>query len=175
MTHIDGTMEFKLRKPFKYSINGEFEDAKFLQLNEPTGKHNKNMRRLSAMVNSVILAVGAQRRDAAPVAAQPTPIKKAFSELGEDEHMQSSEDLAEMLAASFSMVGDVDMQEDFVEEFRKAVVRECENPICLVMGHDKAPFLQFYWENLHYKDQVDLAVKYAAFFGIGYLGDMTEK
>lgn len=175
MSHIDGTMEFTLRKPLDYSNGGNFEKATFLQLNEPTGKHNKNMRRLSAMVNSAFIELSKLRKDIEIDNEKVTTVKKSFSDLTEEGHIKASDEGAELIATAFSMSGDINKQEEFIEEFHNALIKDTQPRICLIMGHDSAPFLDTHWENLDYRDQIDLAVKYAAFFRIGSIWDMMEK
>ena len=80
-----------------------------------------------------------------------------------------------LLNASFAMADDPDKVDSFVEEFKIAIIRQCDDPLCYLNGHSNAPFIEHHWDQMNFQDQTDVAIKYAAFFGIGYLGDMMEK
>ncbi len=175
MSHIDGVMEFKLRKSVRYSIGGQFEEATFLQLNEPSGSHNKNMRRLSAMVNAAMLLAGDKFKAMHEANDGVTQLTKSMDETPEEEHKTDSNEASQALSFAFAVNGDADKQEDFIEEFHKIIVKQSDKPLCLLEGHDQAPFRETHWELMDYQDQIDVALGYAAFFGIGYLGDMMEK
>jgi hypothetical protein len=174
MSQIDGKMEYKLIKPFKYSIGGEFRDATFLTLNEPTGVHAKNMRRLASYVNNVIMQMSTKHSEMMNNEERVTQVQKNAMDQKEEKFISDSENLSDMLVAAFAMTGNADLEEAFVDEFGKAICK-IQEKLCLIDDHDEAPFMAAHWEKMYYRDQTKLAMNYAAFFGIGYLADLKEK
>ncbi len=173
MSQITGLCPFQLRKPIKYSYNGDFKEAPYLELSEPTGDHSKYMIKLTMIINNVILKVSEKQRERLGDQKQPTPIMEEFDAKSEEDFNKQAEEIQQFLMAGFSLEDtDGELTTKFLEEFKNAILIET-NSICMIDG--TVPLKPVHWGEMSYKDQLDLAMKYCAFFGIGYLGDMMEK
>lgn len=171
MSHITGSFQFDLCKPINYAEDGDTKKSSFLQLNEPTGPHSRSMRRLSAMINRVIISIGEKR--AAKDAEKVTQVNKSFVDTSDEEHALDADAKADMLVFAFASEDDLDFTDNFVEEFHKAIIKPANKSLCYVNGDQI--FREAHWEQMHFEDQTNLAIKYAAFFGLGLLGDMNKK
>ena len=165
MSHIDGTMEYRLKKPVQYSKDGQFVDAEYLEFSEYSGPHRKEYFKLRQFITSVVLTVekAAEGRSKKDVAAEP---QKPIADQTEDEHSVSADDLAAVVGLGFQMDSSVDT-EAFVETFR-SMVCNAKKPLCKLDGVTN--IRPETWDGMHPDDQFDAAVKYCCFFGIGLGG-----
>jgi hypothetical protein len=164
MSHIDGTMEYRLKHPVKYSKDGNFVEAEYLEFSEYSGPHRKEYFRLRQTITAVIMAVekiaeGRKKDDDA------TP-QKPLADQSEEEHGASADDLATVVGLGFSLDSGVDI-DAFVETF-KAMVCNSKKPLCKMDG--AINMRAETWDDMHPDDQFDAAVKYCCFFGIGLAG-----
>ena len=168
MSHIDGTMEYRLRKPVRYSRDGNFVDAEYLEFSEYSGPHRKEYFKLRQFITSVIMAVEKTAEGRKSKDAQPEP-QKPIADQSEEEHAATADDLAAVIGLGFQVDCSVDV-EAFVETFR-SMVCNAKKPLCKLDG--AVNIRAETWDEMHPDDQFDAAVKYCCFFGIG-LGGVIE-
>lgn len=160
----DGTTEYRIQRPFKYSHKGASLEAEFCELFEPGMEHAKYYLKLKQMV------VRAQL-EAAKVAKE-----LGFSEGDEmgmageevqpmhdqtDEIESQAEEMEGLLLTTLQMSEKVDISQ-FVEIFSKMCFANSKKNICMVDGKEKMTEVLF--NRMHPEDAFSLAVRWASFF-----------
>lgn len=161
MSHIDGSMEYPLEHTVKYSSDGQFVDAVFLEFAEYSGPHRKEYFKLKQTITSVFMAVqkfSEGRKDVAEAKEQ-----KALSDKTDAEQSADANDLFDLVSFGMSLDATIDIEE-FVETF-KAMVCNARKPLCKIDG--KTNIRAETWDGMHPDDQLNAAVRYCCFFGIG--------
>jgi hypothetical protein len=166
-SHIDGVMNYELNAPISYSDQGSTSQALFLTFQEPKGEHAKAFRKITNIIDNVIMRVSQLSNT-----NEPTPVSKDFDETSEEEALQDADGLYQLLKGGFGLLGDEDKYDRFHDLFETAVMSGTRHPLCKVQ--DLYPLREAHWEQIGPRDREEIAMRYCAFFGIGYLGDMMQ-
>jgi hypothetical protein len=167
-SHIDGMMNYELSAPISYSDKGSTSEATFLTFHEPKGEHAKAFRKITNIIDNVIMRVSQLSNE-----KQPTSVVKNFDETTEEDAEQDADGLYQLLKGGFGLLGDEDKYDRFHDLFETAVISGTRHPLCKVQ--DLYPLREAHWEQIGPRDREEIAMRYCAFFGIGYLGDMMQK
>lgn len=177
MSHKDGVMVYELRKPIKYSKNGQFEDVTHIELYEFGAAHNRQYFKLKQFVDKAIFDAqklagdrgqGGESEDEGAIQRG-----QALHEVKEQDHADNANDLAELLNISMSLSDDEDRVCKFVDAFRAMVLHSSIHPIAKLNGD--VVLGENHWKEIHPEEQQAIATRYCAFFGIGLLGQMKEE
>ena len=155
MSHIDGTMEYELKRGVKYSKGGEFIEATFVELKEFGPKNRKHYLKLKKMIDRAFFS-------AIPEIEKLNEIKSLRESAARVEE-GDGDDIYAVLKMGVSMSSEVDL-DDFVELF-KGLVCNSDAPLCKLDGEVKIKPEVF--SDMHPDDQLEVAYKYCAFFGVG--------
>lgn len=174
MSHIDGTMEFKLLKPVKYSKAGEFVETDLLVFQEFDSSHTRQYMKLKKIIDKAVFDARqmADDRDKEQIEQNIAGSKvEKFHEKSEESHAEEAEGIAELLNVGMSISNDDDIFGKFVNIFKEMLFKG--NPICMVNGETRMG--DAVWTEMHPQDKIDAALRYCAFFGIGLLGKLKEE
>ena len=164
MSHIDGTMEYALKRPVKYSKGGDFIDATFLELGEFSSKHRKHYLKLKKMIERAMISAQSSLKDVAQSDGYADHrARKGLDEQSEEDRELDAKEAYDFINACISFSPDLDL-EDFVTVFAEMVCKP-EAPLCKIDGEVNIKPEVF--ADMHPDDQLDLALRYCGFFGIG--------
>lgn len=173
MSHIDGVMRYDLKKSVKYSENGDFVEADYVELYEFNSAHVRFYTKLKTYVDKAIMDAQKLNKDREQVSEfAGSSGQKGLHEVSEEDHKIGADDMAELLEVAFSLSEDDDRLFNFLTAFRSMVVHTKVHPIAKLDG--KQIVNDVLWDNIHPDDQLQLAYKYCAFFGIGLLGRLMD-
>lgn len=174
MSHIDGVMNYELTRPVKYMKNGEYADAYTIDLYEFNAAHTRFYPKLKTYVDRAIMDAQKlnKERDEKPSQYANSKGDKALHEVSEEDHEFNANDMAELLEVSFSLSDDDDRLEKFLTAFRSMVCHTKVHPIAKLEG--ETIVIAELWDSIHPEDQLQIAYRYCAFFGIGLLGRLKD-
>lgn len=174
MSHKDGTMIYHLDRSLEYSKNGEFVKAEFIEFYEFGGAHTRQYMKLRQYVDKAIFdaqKLVPENGDAEEDNTITRP--KPLHEVSEKEHEESYKGLSELLNVSISLSDDEDRLNNFIKAFKDLVLKSETHPIAKIDGD--VIIKDVTWNKIHVEDQISIATRYCAFFGIGLLGQMKEE
>jgi hypothetical protein len=160
MSIQDGSFDFQLTKPLKYSGT---QEATFVKLQEPGMEHIKHYSKLKQMMTRAQMELARKASDLQDIQSNVGEIVESFdkqAEQIESEFDQNYQGIKLMIESAES----VDFSE-FVGTFEKMVcVSTPRKAICLVDG--KITMNDVLWKNLRPDDAIEMALRWCAFFGM---------
>jgi len=173
MSHKDGVMHFQLKKEIKYSKGGDLVSTAELEFYEFNAAHSRHYMKLKQFVDKAIFSAQklADGRDSEP-SIVGSKVEK-FHETSEEKHNEEADGLAELLSISMSLSDDDDKIYKFTEAFKAMLFHSKAHSLCKIDGD--MPINENHWNEIHPEDQINIAMKYCAFFGIGLLGSLKEE
>lgn len=164
MSHIDGTMEYGLKRPVKYSKSGDFVEATFLEFKEFSGKHRKQYLKLKKVIERAMVSAQSSLKDVAQSDGYAEHrASKGLDEQSDGDRELDAKEAYDFINACLSFSPDADL-DDFVDTFRQMVCNP-EAPLCKIDGEVNIKPEVF--NDMHPDDQLDAALRYCGFFGIG--------
>lgn len=158
----DGTVEYRLIKPFEYKSNGGTAVAEFCELLEPGYEHAKYYLKLKQMVVKAELEV-AQMATSMGFASEEDMAGERVKPFHEqtEEFENQSEEMEALLLVALQMSEKVDVSE-FVATFAEMCTSGKRKSLCLVGGQEK--ITDFLFAQMHPEDAFAMAVKWCSFF-----------
>lgn len=162
MSIENGTVEYRLKNPFKYAHGGDSQcESKYLELNEPTMEHFKHYSKLKQMLTRAQFDFAAMAQnmgmsDANDMSGEEV---KPFHESSSDH--ESTEENEEAIKLCIQTSDKVDLFE-FVDTFRKLIIARTRKPICMVDSVEK--FTESMWDKLNVDEAFNIAVRWCSFF-----------
>lgn len=147
-------MEYQLTEPVRYAQDGQMTECEFLILSAPKGKRLRSaLREVRFYVNKAFIQIAEMQQD-----------RKPSGETPEAPELDENEAIAELLKYAFQN-GEYEDYKKFINAFGDLV---CGTGVCKLAGH--TDLLRGTWDDI--EDQDDIAMRYCANFGIGYLEKM---
>lgn len=164
MSHVDGTFEFHLSRPIRYSKGGEFVEGALLEFSEYSGAHRKHYLKLQKAVNAAMVSAQKSLKELQSSEGYAEHReRKGLADATEDDVQMDAEEKYSFISTCFNFADCVD-DNDFVDTFRDMVCGD-KKPLCKIDGeHDLKATL---FDDMHPNDQMEAALRYCAFFGIG--------
>lgn len=155
MSREDGTMDYYLKTPVSFPVGGRLEEFSHLHFNEYKNGSRKAHFKIRKVIASLL---GYFEKNA----------KHNQSDVKKDVKVESEVDaMSEALTIGFDMADGVDADE-FLTAFEDMVIK---NGLCLVDGKH---VIKDAWNDINEDEQLEIAVKYVCFFGIGLLSALTD-
>jgi hypothetical protein len=160
----DGTTEYRLQRPFKYSHKGASLEAEFCELFEPGMEHVKYYLKLKQMIvraqleaSKTIRSLGYSGDEELGTAGEE--LKPLHEDVDEIEKQAAEGEAA--LAIVLQMSESVDIC-TFVRAFSKLCFAKSKKNICMVDGNEKMTEALF--DRMHPEEAFNLAVRWCNFF-----------
>ena len=182
MSHIDGTMIFKLEEPIRYNSGGDFVEAEFIEFYEFGIAHERESLRLMKTIDKCITdfslkaeARNKSDRDAGLIVENPVveDQSKELIKQSDEDHSDNSDDMYEFFKLALNMSDDDDILYKFINTFKSLVVKSEAHAIGKLDG--KRHVNVELWSKFGTQVKLEVAIRYCSFFGIGSLSLMKDE
>ena len=170
MSIKNGETDYKLKRPFNYSDQGQTTQAEYVLLREPSFEHQDEYFQLQKYVTQaqMSMALISQKMGVLDTSDEPDISGQEVQPFHEqvEEIEASLQDAETSISMSIKMSDNVNTSE-FVRTFQKiATKKSSRKPIALVDGNLAVSLNKTLWERLHLDDMFGMAVRWCAFFVI---------
>lgn len=153
-----------------------------IALYEPRSINKGTYRSLKYFISSALVAALPKMKKLGEMGTQKDVVliedntkkkkRKALIDLTDEEHVQQTQEMTDMLILALEAGKEEDTLNLFVGAFKKALIQYDSKPLAKL--NSDIPMNAGIWNAMTAEDQERMAVGYCSFFGIGSLGKMMN-